>query len=155
MSGWYGRVTADPNDFSPLVACFDFYEKELEEARKELDASGKIELTLKKIPGLMEYRFNQLQEIEAILRYLELHHAKVKGIAFKGYMESYARALSSRDAEKYADCDDKVLEAALLLNQVLLLRNQFLGITKGLEYLHYQLTNVVKLRVAGIEDAQL
>lgn len=155
MSNWYNRVTEDPEDLSPLVECFSYYEKQLVEARAELQISGKIETIQKKLPGMAEYRFNQLQELEAILKYLNIRFDKAKGKAHRHYMEKYDRALTSRDAEKYADCDDSVLEVALLVNQVALLRNKFLGITKGLEYLHFQISSIVRMRIAGIEDATL
>ena len=39
------------------------------------------------------------------------------------------------------------------LEEVALLRNKFLGLTKGYEYLHFQIGNIIHLRKAGIEDA--
>lgn len=154
--GWYGRITADPDDLTPLVECFEYYEAELEDARKDLNLKGKrIEDIQKRLPGMAEYRFNQLQELEAILKYLNLKLDRVKGKAYRNYMEKYDRALTSRDADKYADSDDSVLEVALLVNQVALLRNKYLGISKGIEYLHFQIGNISKLRIAGIEDATL
>jgi len=153
--GWYGRITADPDDLSPLIDCFAYYEKEIEEARKDLNISGRIEVIQKRLPGMAEYRFNQLQELEAILKYLNIKFDKAKVAAYRNYMEKYDRALTSRDADKYADSDDAVIELALLVNQVALLRNKFLGISKGIEYLHFQIGNITKLRVAGIEDASL
>lgn len=154
--GWYGRITADPDDLTPLVECFEYYEKQLEEARKELKCDGlRIENIQKRLPGMAEYRFNQLQELEAILKYLNIKYDKAKGKAYRNYMEKYDRALTSRDADKYADSDDDVIEIAMLVNQVALLRNKFLGVSKGIEYLHFQIGNITKLRVAGIEDASL
>jgi hypothetical protein len=155
MSGWYGRVTEDPDDLTPLIACSDFYEKELIEAREELKISGRIEVIARKLPGMAEYRYNQLQEIEAILKYLTLKLDIARSKAHRFYMEKYNRQLSSRDAEKYAEGDDAVVELSLLINQIALLRNKFLGVSKGIEYLHFQMTSIVKLRVAGIEDASL
>jgi len=35
------------------------------------------------------------------------------------------------------------------------LRNKWLGVLKGLDQKQWQITNVVKLRVAGMEDASL
>lgn len=155
MAGWYGKITADPNDMSPLVDCIEFYENELIEARKQLDIKGRIEVICKMIPGWAEYRFNQLQELEAILKYLNLKLDKKRGEKHRYYMEKYNRQLSSRDAEKYAEGDDDVLEIALLINQVALVRNKMLGVTKGIEYLHFQISSITKLRVAGIDDASL
>jgi uncharacterized HAD superfamily protein len=155
MSGWYGRITADPEDLTPLVECLLHYEQEHADALAEVKTKGKIEHIAKLIPGWSAYRFAQLQELEAILEYLNIQLRKIKGERYQFYMEKYARQLTSRDADKYADADPKVLDLALLINQVALTRNKFLAIMKGLEYLHFQLGNITKLRVAGIEDASI
>jgi len=155
MSGWYGRITAQPDDLTPLVECLAHYEVEHEEALKEVKTKGKIEMIAKQIPGWSAYRFAQLQELEAILEYLNIKLRKTKGNAYRKYMEKYDRTLTSRDAEKYADAEPEVLDLALLINEVALTRNKFLAIMKGLEYLHFQLGNITKLRVAGIEDASI
>jgi hypothetical protein len=42
-----------------------------------------------------------------------------------------------------------------IINEFALLRNKWLGITKALDQKQWQITNVVKLRVAGMEDATL
>lgn len=155
MSGWYDKITADPDDHTPLIDCFAYYEKQLVEARTDLDVVGRIEVMAKKLPGMAEYRFNQLQELEAILKYLNIRMDKVRGQRFRFYMEKYDRELKSTEADKFAAGDDAVIDLALLINHVALLRNKFLGISKGIEYLHYQISNIIKLRIAGIEDASL
>lgn len=155
MSGWYSKISADPNDLTPLVDCFAFYEKELKEATTDLAVGGRIEIIAKKLPGMAEFRFNQLQELEAILKFLNIRYDRVRGKVYRKYMERYDRALSSRDAEKYTDGDDEVLDLAMLINQVALLRNKFLGVSKGIDMLNWQIGSIVKLRCAGIEDASL
>ena len=155
MSGWYGRVTEDPDDLSPLVDCMAFYDVEYNDAMAEIKTKGRIEDLAKRLPGWVAFRFTQLQELEAILEYLNIKLRKVKGERYQFYMEKYARQLTSRDAEKYADADPKVLELALLINQVALQRNKFLAICKAQENLNWQLSNIVKLRCAGIEDSLL
>lgn len=155
MAKWYNKVTADPNDFAPLVDAIEYFENELETARFEVKLKGSVEKASSRLPGQVEQRFAQLQEIEAILKYLEIRMDKIKGAAFKKYLESYQRALSSRDAEKYADADDSVIEVALLINQVALLRNQYLAIMKGLDVKHWQINNLTKLKVAGMEDFEV
>ncbi len=155
MSIWYNRLIADPEDFGPLVGIINHFENELDFARGEVKLAGSIEKASVRLPGIMTHRFGQLQEIEAILRYLEIRLVKVKGKAYKKFLEGYAKALSSRDAEKYADADDSVVELALLINRIALLRNQYLGITKGLESKGFQINNIVKLRAAGMEDTSV
>lgn len=155
MANWYNKVTEDINDLSPLIECLEFYENELIRARMDLKVSGRLEQISKLLPTIAELRYNQLQDLEAILKFLNIRYDMIKGAAYKKYLEKYDRALSSRDAEKYAECDQDVYDMALLVNKVALIRNQFLGVTKGVEYLHFQVSNCIKLRVAGMEDATL
>jgi hypothetical protein len=60
--------------------------------------------------------------------------------------------LTSRDAEKYTDGEDEVIEFEVLINEVALLRNKWLGIMKALESKNFMLGHVVRLRTAGMED---
>jgi hypothetical protein len=152
MSKWYSRVTADPQDYSPLIDAIAHFETELEAARLETFLKGSLEKASSRLPGITTLRFGQLQEVEAILKYLNIRFDQVKGAAFKKYLEGYARSLSSRDAEKYADADDKVIEIALLINQIALVRNQYLAIMKGLDSKNWQISNLTRLKAAGFED---
>ena len=70
-------------------------------------------------------------------------------------MENYNKVLSSRDAEKYADGEKEVVDISEIINQVAYLRNQYLGITKGFEIKISNFSNIIKLRVAGMEDAEI
>ena len=71
---------------------------------------------------------------------------------FQKYLEAYNRALTSRDAEKYVDGEDEVVDYEVLINEVALLRNNYLGIMKGLEVKQWRIGDIVKLRTAGMED---
>ena len=70
-------------------------------------------------------------------------------------MEGYNKALSSRDAEKYADGEDEVIDQQHIINEFALVRNKFLGLVKALDAKQFQINNVVKLRAAGLEDVSL
>ena len=107
------------------------------------------------MPGITEHRFNQLQEIEAVLNFLNIQLKKIRRRYFQKYLEGYQRALSSRDAEKYVDGEDEVIEYEILINEVALIRNKWLGIMKGLDTKQWQLGHIVKLRTAGMEDVSL
>ena len=113
---WYGKVT---HDLSNLPGFIMHFEKELEDARKDVGIYGIVE------------------------KY------------FQKYLETYARALTSRDAEKYVDGEDEVIDFETLINEVALLRNKWLGILKGIDAKQWQLGHIVKLRTAGMEDVSL
>lgn len=150
--GWYSEVS---RDVSKIPDTIDFYEKELKQAKIELKISGNLEQIIALFPGMLEYRFNQLQEIEAILNYLNIEFKRLKSTYFKKYLENYQRALSSRDIEKYIDGEPEVVDYEFIINEFALLRNKWLGMLKAFEQKGYSLNNVVRLRTAGMEDASL
>ena len=104
------------------------------------------------MPAQTETRFSELQEIEAVLNFLNIQLRKIRRKHFKNYLESYARALSTRDAEKYVDGEQSVIDLSHLCNQFALLRNRYLGIMKGLDTKQWQIGHITKLRTAGMED---
>jgi uncharacterized protein YfdQ (DUF2303 family) len=146
---WYSRVVADLGSIPDFIA---HYERELEDARKDCKVSGLLERAIKELPGNTEHRFNQLQEIEAVLNYLNIQLRKIRRKHFQKYLEAYARALTSRDAEKYVDGEDEVVDFETIINEVALLRNKWLGILKGLDAKQWQMGHIVRLRTAGMED---
>lgn len=149
---WYSRVTTNLGAIPDFIA---HYERELEEAKRECRIGGLVESNIKDLPGITEHRFNQLQEIEAILNYLNIQLRKIRRRHFQKYMENYARALTSRDAEKYVDGEDEVIDFETIINEVALLRNRWLGIMKGLDTKQWQMGHIVRLRTAGMEDIQV
>jgi len=149
MSNWYTRITVN------LAVIPDFiqhFETELDNAKKEVKIYGNVEKNIAALPGITEHRFNQLQEVEAVLNYLNIQLRKIRRTHFQKYLEAYNRALTSRDADKYVEGEDEVIEYEILINEVALLRNRWLGILKGLEAKQWQMGHIVRLRTAGMED---
>lgn len=146
---WYNRVVADLGTIPDFIA---YYEQELLAAKNDCRIGGLVEKNLKDLPGVTEQRFYQLQEIEAVLNFLNIQLRKIRRRHFQKYLEAYARALTSRDAEKYVDGEDEVIDFETIINEVALLRNKWLGIMKGLETKQWQIGHIVKLRTAGMED---
>jgi len=149
---WYARVS---QDIAHLPACLDFYYNELDQAKHEAKITGNVERASAALPGIVEQRFNQLQEIEAILEYLNIELRRIRSKAFKKYLENYQRALSSRDVEKYVDGEADVVDMEKIINEFAMLRNKWLGIIKSLDIKQWQLSNIIKLRTAGLEDITL
>ena len=150
--GWYSEIS---RDISKIPDAIQYFETELVQARAECKLVGNVEKSAAAMPGIVEHRFNQLQEIEAILNYLNIELRRLRSSYFKKYLENYQRALSSRDVEKYVDGEADVVDYEKIINEFALLRNKWLGVLKALDQKQWQITNVVKLRVAGMEDATL
>jgi hypothetical protein len=149
---WFKQVRAD---ISQLVPAIDYYEQQLAEARLECGLRGNVEKHSRDMPGVVEQRFNQLQEIEGILEYLNIELRKKRTEHYKKFLEHYNRALSSRDAEKYVDGVDEVVDLQHIVNEFALVRNKFMGLIKALDTKAFQINNIVKLRAAGLEDVSL
>jgi hypothetical protein len=149
---WYSRVVASLDALPDFI---QHYERELDGARADCRVGGLIERNIKELPGTTEYRFNQLQEIEAVLNYLNIQLRKIRRKHFQKYLEGYNRALTSRDAEKYVDGEDEVIDYETIINEVAFLRNRWLGIMKGLDSKQWMSGHIVRLRAAGMEDISL
>jgi hypothetical protein len=149
---WYNRVVEDIGNLPDFI---NYYENEMIAAKRECQIAGNLERGLSLLPGMTEQRFNQLQEIEAVLNYLNIQLRKIRRKHFQKYLENYGRALTSRDAEKYVDGEDEVISYEVVINEIALLRNRWLGIMKGLESKNFMLGHITRLRTAGMEDATL
>jgi len=146
---WYTQITQNLSVIPDFIL---HYENELTQAKYEVSIKGNVEKNIASLPGVTEFRFNQLQEIEAVLNYLNIQLRKIRRKHFQKYLEAYNRALTSRDAEKYVDGEDEVIDFEVLINEVALLRNKWLGIMRGLESKNFMLGHVVRLRTSGMED---
>jgi hypothetical protein len=104
---WYTKVS---QDLSVIPDFITHYEAELESARQDVRVRGNVEKNIASLPGITEHRFNQLQELEAVLNFLNIQLRKIRRKHFQKYLEAYNRALTSRDAEKYVDGEDEVIQ---------------------------------------------
>jgi hypothetical protein len=149
---WFREIR---QDITQLIPAIDYYENQLTQARIECGLKGNVEKHSRDMPGIVEHRFNQLQEIEAILEYLNIELRKKRTEHYKKFLEHYNRALTSRDAEKYVDGVQEVVDQQHIVNEFALIRNKYMGLIKALDAKQFQINNIVKLRAAGLEDVSL
>ena len=149
---WYSKVIRDITAVPDAMA---YYNKELADASKEVRLNGVLERASASLPGLVEFRFNQLQDIEAILEHINISLRKERAKTIRKFMENYNREMTLREIEKWIDGEDTIVALSELLNEIAFVRNKYLGIMKGLEIKAYQINNITKLKCAGIEDATI
>lgn len=155
MHKWYRRITqAGSNEFAVLGQALTFFDEEYDNVSAYLDTSGRITSTSQKIGGWMAYTYGLLQELEAILEWANIRHTRALAAARKHFLESYPRQLTDSQSKAYAEADTDVVNWKELINDIALIRNRYIGLTKGLEALHFQLTNISRLHAAGLEDAE-
>ena len=63
MINWYSEVS---RSLSKIPDCIAYFDKELLEARKQCRIYGNLEKASAALPGIVEERFSQLQQLEAI-----------------------------------------------------------------------------------------
>ena len=83
---WYTRVN---NDLPVIPDFISHYETELVSAKQDVRVYGNVEKNIAALPGITEHRFNQLQEIEAVLNYLNIQLRKIRRKHFQKYLEAY------------------------------------------------------------------
>lgn len=149
---WYNRIV---EDMAEIPSAIDFYNKELESAKNEPKIVGNVEKNAQELAGIMSYRFTQLQELEAILKFLNVKYDKIRSDLYRKYNERYNRELTDRAIEKYIDGEDDIVTMSIVINEVALVRNKYLALIKGLDIKQFQISNIVKLRIVGMEDAHL
>ena len=152
MSTWYRKVQGNLGE---IVSCIDYFESELDQARIETTLKGNVEKNSRDMPGIVEHRFNQLQEIEAILEHLNIELRKLRSSKYRKFLEHYNRQLTSRDVEKYIEGEQDVVDLTHLINEFAMLINKYIGLTKAIDAKQFQLNNIIKLRAAGLEDLGL
>lgn len=152
MARWHNIIKADSTKIVDFIIHF---EKELEDAKIDVSIKGGIEQLAMRLPGMFEHRYGQLQEVEATLEMLDVKLKTLRSVKFKMFLEKYQRSLTSTDAMRYADGEPEVADMCDLINEVALIRNRYLGITKALEQKSFMLGHIVRMRVVGIEDASL
>ena len=152
MQTWFKRVQ---DSLTVLPECITYFDTELQQARYDCTLKGNVEKLSREIPQIVEHRFNQLQEIEAILENLNIQLSQIRSKKYRQFLEHYQRALTSRDAEKYIDGEEEVVTMQQLINEFALIRNKFQGVIKALDAKQFQINNVIKLRVAGLDDVTL
>lgn len=138
-----------------LTEVLEYFNSEYEEARKELKINGKLEKYVSQISANFEYRYSQLQELEAILEYFNIKLKSVKSKKYQQLINSSARALTQSDLRQYIDGDEQVVAIQTIINEIALVRNKFISLSKGFETQNYQLSNLTKLYAAGLDDIRI
>ncbi len=155
---WYRRVfqETDPSLQLKIIcdACAayeDAYDTAKECVKPPKGLITKMEMM---IPGLAAENLARLRDLEIILQHIENMENVKKIQRTQYYMEHYQRKLTETVAKSYADVDDEVQAIRTIRFRVGSAISDYESIGRGLEYMHFQLSNLTKLRVAGLEDSE-
>ena len=142
-------------DETILPKVLEYFNNEYEDGRQEVAIKGSLTECVSKISSRYEYRVSQLQEIEAILKHFEIKLSQRKSALYQKFLENYNRSLSSTDIKIYIEGQPEVVATQQVINEIALIRNKYLGLTKGFETANYQLSNLSRLYASGVDGVQI
>ena len=140
------------SDISVIKDFLEFYNKEYEEAVKETIIGGNVVEQTQMLPQQMTLRFSQLQEIEAVLHHVEILRDEQVAQCWIKYTEHYKKLLTTGEKKNYVMGEQTVIQFEKLVNEIAFLRNKFISLTKGFDCKNFALSNIIKLKVAGVDD---
>ena len=156
---WFPKVfsSGSGNDLAAAIQAADHYLDSYDKIKHivHVPEGTRIESLSSKIPGMVEEHYAYLQDLESILEYLERREKRARSESLKRYMEHYNRQLNHSVAKDYCEMDQDVQDIIASIQYVASARNLYIGLHKSIEALHYQISNITKLRAQGIEDATL
>lgn len=156
MAVWYHRIVAEPDNLDIVIDACQWFEKEIAKAVGELVMTDRrlteIQMT---IPSLKAYRFNQLQELEAILDLMQQREEAMIQKWSRHYFEHYQRQLTATLAERYAKAEPEVQAYAETRLKVAYARNLYLGHMQGLNSMDFRIGDLVKIHQAGLDELVL
>ena len=150
MAGNYFQAVKQNENALPEA--LKYFNEQYELARKEVAITGNFGKCVSQLSTNFENRLSQLQEIEAILKHFEIKLSQSKSKLYQKYLENYQRALSSSDIKIYIEGQPEIVAIQQIINEIALIRNKYVALSKGFETANYQLSNLSRLYGSGAQD---
>lgn len=139
-------------DDTKLQEVLEYFEEEYLKGKEEIKLDGILCQNIAELSSFFEHRYSQLQEIDAILNHFNNKLSGIRGFLYRDLLEHSKRQLTSTDIKQYVDSDVKVLAMQSIINEIVLIKNKFISLTKGFECKQYMCNNITKLRCAGLDN---
>jgi len=137
----------------------------LEEWEKIYDHAINV-LSVTKVKGRLDKQEAQLgaqvayykevaKEIYNVSSRLDSAIKHKRGMLYRFYMESYPKALTSRDIDQYINSDDDYYVLIGHKHDVDFWLGRYDSLIDGLDIKNWQLSNLTKLHIAGYDDVEV
>ena len=136
-----------------LLDFLDYCSEEYEKGQRRLKVAGELIRESSEQPGLVG-RYDQLRaELRALKAIHERKLRKVKGELWRHYLENYNRTLGSKDIEQYILSDQRYQNAENVVCEIEVVYDKMHGLVENMRSKGWSISNNVKLRTSGLEDA--
>jgi len=144
------KINRDPK---ALVDYLEKAEEEYEKGKSRLRVSGELQKEASEHPAWLGRLDEVRAELKALRNYYRGKADRVRGTLYREYLEQYSRALAARDIEQYINSDKRWQKADDLAQEIELLYSKYESLVEAFRSKGWAISHIVKLRVAGLEDA--
>jgi len=149
---WFDEVQKDNNKLPLALKNFnDRYEEILPMVKIE----GRLTTQEAQLGFIVSIVQGDWSVICAIHEYFNILLRKTRSDLYKKYLETYARQLTSNDVKNYIDGDTTVVGFQKIINEIQLVENKYVGLSKGLESKNFQLNNLTKIKSMGLDLVEM
>ena len=146
---WYGEICKNE---SKLTEAIEYFNKKYEDYSPVIKLDGnKLSRESAELPYIVSVCHSDWSILEAISEYFDIKLKAAKAKHYKKYLETYARQLSSNDVKNYIEGEQEVVALQAILNEIRLVRNKYVGLTKALESKNWQISNLTKIKSSGLD----
>ena len=149
---WYDEVVKDNGKLTNALKNFnDRYEEILPLVKIE----GRLSEQEAQLGYLVSLVYGDYSVLSAIRGHFENLLKSKRSELYKKYLETYARQLTSNDVKNYIDGDATVAGFNRIINEIMLVENKYVGLSKGLESKNFQLNNITKMKSMGLDLVEM
>jgi len=134
----------------------DKYEKDLEKIAEVSDFEGKkLEQLCKDHPKNLWFFKSRANDLKNLEEFLDIEYAKIESELWRHYNEKVQIKLSTSDIKMYINSDNEIISYKKIMSEVKNIRCRFDAAVEAVEAMGWQISYIVKLRVAMMEEALL
>lgn len=137
---WAQKIRSNPTSLSDAVK---YYTTEYIKAKDDVEiVTHKLEREKLGTSHIFEHRLSQLQDIEAILKILNVQESNLRKSIYKKLVENGANS----NINYLIDLDESIINLETVVNELAMIRNLYLGILKGLHVKNASVYLCLKMR---------
>ena len=149
---WFQIIRKDESKLNDAI---EYYLKEYEEAKKEVNVKTYSKMTdaIAAISSNFEHRLDQYSDIDAMYQFIDNKLKKIRGALTQKIISNSPRTINSTDLKAFIDANEVVAENVDKLLLIDSVRKKYEGLSKAFDVLNWQMSNLVKLQIAGLDGA--
>ena len=133
----------------------DYWSRMVDQAAPIFQLEGSLLVNIARdVPSHQAKYADLAQQARALMKWLEILKAKKEAVYLKNYHNS-SRALGVKEQMTYLQGEKEIVELNQLMAEVNYRQQQFEEITEAIKQIGWMLTNIVKDKVAELQDIVL